>query len=173
MNLDAVGTEANEGLAATPAAALSPDQVKRTLGEVPRYRPLTVDGSHRQSDSRRWRKLVGASCPALRQLSSEWLKFQLERVTERPSLVHQPPRQVGGPSVATSWSDFGRELLPGACTRQRNWSGGESPSKTTVMIWRTDVSPQRSHGGESNLTCTRQPYPNVLRLCQAAPRSIP
>ena len=35
----------------------------------------------------------------------------------------------------------------GACTRQRNWSGGDGPSKTMVTIRTTERSGHWSHGG--------------------------
>ena len=56
----------------------------------------------------------------------------------------------------------------GAWARHRNWSGGDSPSNDTVTIWRMDGSPQRSHGGGSNLTDTRRGVPEPLSdSCEA------
>jgi hypothetical protein len=48
----------------------------------------------------------------------------------------------------------GPGLCGGACTRHRNWSGGDSPSYATVTICRIDGSPQKSQGGGSNLMVT-------------------
>jgi hypothetical protein len=83
----------------------------------------------------------------------------------RQSVSDRPLSGVASTAVFPVDGSGAVPRLDGAWVRQRNWSGGEEPSKATVMICRIDSLSQWSQRGGSKRTSTPWMYPKCFTTC--------